>query len=304
MKQQFTVLCILSCLFIAGCNGSKWSRTPLIEDGNFNVILERSHAKGQTVQQEYGHPYDIPVAKLEKLLGDLTYREELEFLGSEKEERVFQKAEIQRLAKALSETLVKANADQRIRFVSFNLGETLLFSKRRKTEGVIFINAPNRLNIAFSSINRKADKSVSTGYASGSPDAEPSYPDPLDVRTAVTPLVQIPSYAEKCLLDGNKPAPMWIVVDLGKLDQTLLEADIQNETAAEPDLRQEMGKVPEAKDSEILPAEPGASEMNHGEILQQKIKKQLRYLKELLDEGLITEADYEAKKSELLKKIR
>ena len=38
-------------------------------------------------------------------------------------------------------------------------------------------------------------------------------------------------------------------------------------------------------------------------MLKQDIKIKLRYLKELLDEGLITEKDYNAKKMELLGKI-
>ncbi|RLB60097.1 MAG: hypothetical protein DRH08_15905, partial [Deltaproteobacteria bacterium] len=39
------------------------------------------------------------------------------------------------------------------------------------------------------------------------------------------------------------------------------------------------------------------------DMLKEDIKNKLRYLKELLDEGLISKTDYNAKKKELLDKI-
>ena len=300
--KQITFLFIVSCFLISGCSGPQWDRTPVIENRDFQVVLEDLQEKGNTAEQKYAHPYGMSLAKLDKILGDLTYNEEFGLLGDKKGEPVFQEEEIQRLAKALADTLAKANAGQRIRFVSFNRGQTLIFSKTRKTEGIVFIQSPHLLNIAFSSINRKMGKNVSTGYASGTSHSESSYTDPLQIMTTVTPLAPVPSYAATGLSDGGKPAPMWIVADLAKLDQTLPETDIQKETVAEPDLRPQKGKAP-AKNADVLPAETGGVEKNHEKLLQQKIKNQLLYLKGLLDEGLITEADYAAKKMELLKKI-
>ena len=52
------------------------------------------------------------------------------------------------------------------------------------------------------------------------------------------------------------------------------------------------------------PAAPAAPAPAGEDLLKEDIRNNLRYLKELLDEGLISEQDYAAKKMELLKKIK
>ena len=52
-----------------------------------------------------------------------------------------------------------------------------------------------------------------------------------------------------------------------------------------------------------VPVEKNATIAAGEEVLRQDIKNKLKYLKELFDEGLISERDYQGKKQDLLNKI-
>ncbi len=268
--------------------------------------MEQRQENGQIVAQKYDHPYTVDLLEFKKLLEDVTYVEQIGFLGKEEKKQVFQAIEINRLASVLANTLTKIDASQRIRFTSFNKGKGWLFSIRRKTEGVIFIKHDGRLNMAFNHINFEINPNDANTLP---PDF--SRLDPLKIMTSDTPLIPTPTYAELHQFENGTPAPMWLIADLEKLDKATENAPItiiEVVDEAPPAISKSEVLMPSAAPSEELPDDiTGTVEktpvQSTDNALQKDIKNKLKYLKELRDEGLISEQDYNTKKTELLNKI-
>ena len=293
--KRVVFLLIISAAFTSACTSTKWVRTTVAEQYTFNVTLEQQQEKGIVIQQKYAHPYEIDISDLEKLMGDLKYIEKSGLMRTEKQSPVFQAVEIDRLAPVLALTLAKADASQRIRFTSFNQGDFLIFSVSRKTEGVIFIEPAGRLNIAFNYINSNRQPSETTAI-------NPNYSsvDPLKIKTSDTTVSATAPFAELHKFETGKQAPMWVVADLEKLKESISPATVPIVKATEEVTPAVAPKV-EIKDT---PVEKTVPDQASEDLLKEDIKKKLKYLKELLDEGLISEKDYTVKKMELLDKIK
>jgi len=293
--KRISFLLIISAVITSACTSTKLVRTTVAEQYEFNVALEHQQEKGIVIQKNFAHPYEIEISYLEKLMGDLKYVEKSGLMRTEKQSPVFQASEIGRLAPVLALTLAKADASQRIRFISFNQGDFLIFSVSRKTEGVIFIEPAGRLNIAFNFINYSRQPGENTAIS-------PSFSsiDPLKIQTSETTISATVPYAKLHKFETGKDAPMWFVADLEKLKES-------NSTATLPIIQTKEGPPPavapkaEIKDAPFEKTEPiQASE----DVLKEEIRNKLKYLKELFDEGLISEKDYTVKKMELLDKIK
>ncbi len=215
-------------------------------------------------------------------------------LNKKKQNPVFKADEIDRLAPILVDSLAKADANQRIRFTSFNLGNAMLFSDSQKTEGVIFVGSSGRLNIAFNYINstRKPSETSASSHIY-------SNVNPLQIqRSDITILPSVP-YAELHKFESGKKAPIWVVADLEKLEET-----ISTVTLPIVKVTKEVPPVDSVKTGTI--ATPVMiTEQTHvpDNLLEEKIKDKLKFLKELLNDELISEKDYNIKKNELLDKI-
>jgi len=291
--KRTAVLLIFSAVFLSACTNTKWVRTNVDKQRDFIVTLEQQE-EGVTVRQRYEHPYDIELEYLEKLMGDLIYIETVGLMNKKKQSPIFQAVEIERLAPLLVETLAKADANQRIRFTSFNLDKNSLLSDSRKTEGVIFVASGGRLNIAFNYINAARQPSETSAIYHNY-----SRVNPLKIETSDTHILSIAPYAELHNFEIGKQAPMWVVVDLKKMKESSI-------TAAVPVIKISE-EVPPAVvlTTETLSksVDSVAPTQSPEDMLKEDIRNNLKYLKELLDEGLISEKDYEAKKNELLDKI-
>lgn len=308
--KPITCLLIASAVLFAGCTSSKWVREPVSSEYAFNVTLERQQADGRLLPHNYQHPYTIGHAELAKLLGDLTYLEKAGLMKPGKQAPVFQADEIERLTPALADALAKADAGQRVRFVSFNLGESLVFAVARKTEGVLFVVPGGYLNIAFNLINSPRhpgeNSALSPQYAKA---------DPVKIETAEITVTPETGYAELHRFANGKQAPLWVVADLGRLPDAERAAGSALKAPREtPQTPQEAVSTPSqaspAMAAEAAPASPAqsavpvqVSDQSGEDKFRQEVKERLRYLKELLDEGLISEADYAAKKAQLLDRI-
>jgi hypothetical protein len=292
--RKIAALLIICAAFASACTGGRWVRTTVAEQHEFNVTLEQQQEKGIVIQQKYAHPYEVDISALEKLMGDLHYSEKSGLRRTEKQNPVFQPVEIDRLAPVLAATLAKAEASQRIRFTSFNQGQSLIFSVPRKTEGVIFIEPAGRLNFAFNYINANRQSSETTGIAPVYSSA-----DPLKIQVSDTIIAATAPYAELHKFATDKQAPMWVVVNLEKLKEAISTATVPPVKAAE-DVVPAVAPTVGSKDTAVEKTVPDkASE----DMLKEDIRNKLKYLKELLDEGLISEQDYTVKKKELLDKI-
>lgn len=292
--KRIVVLLILCTALTAACTNTKWVRATVANQHEFNVALEQSEQKGVVVGKHYAHPYQINASDLAKLMKDLKYSKPGGLMSSETESPVFLEDEIDRLAPALAEALAKADAGQRIRFTSFNQQKMLLFSAPGKTEGVVFIEPAGQLNIVFNVINAKRQASETSAI-------NPNFSkiDPLKIKSSDTALSVTGPYTELHKFDTGEPAPMWLVADLEKLQAAVSSSPL-------PTVKTGEGGAPAAapkigiKDSPVAkPAPDQAPDV----ALKEAIKIKLKYLKELLDEGLISEQDYTAKKKELLDNI-
>jgi len=306
--KRFAVLFFLGAFFLSACGTARWVRTPVLKQKNIIITLEQRQEKGKIIQQKFDHPYAINLPEFEKLLKDLTYIEQAGLIRKEKKSPVFQGVEIDRLAPAIADTLAKADASQRIRFTSFNRGKALIFSVSRETGGVIFIDSNGCLNIAFDFINSE----INPNEASNLPPSF-SQVDPLKIQHSDTTIIATSPYAELQQFENGEPAPMWIVADLEKLKEANNSAPVpitkKKEKMPPADVTPELGTAPAAQSispepvTQVIETEKTTPVKTSDEMLQQDIKNKLNYLKDLLNEGLISEKDYNTKKKELLDKI-
>lgn len=292
--KKITVLLILSVVFLSACASTKLLRKTVVKQHEFAISLEQHQTNGVTTPQKYEHPYDLDFAVIEKLLGDMSYTETFGLMNKKKNSPVFQTVEIDRLAPALAKALAKAGASERIRFITFNNEKSLIFSISRKTEGIIFVDRTGQLNIAFNFINsnRRSSESSALRY-------NYSNVDPLTIKASDTPISSTAPYAVLHKFATGKIAPMWVAADLDRLKESA-------DSATEPAIRtieEPPSAVAAKKRASDPPVKRTAPSEVSGETLKD-IKIKLKYLKELRDEGLISEKDYNAKKMELLDKIK
>jgi hypothetical protein len=306
--KKIAGLLIIAAVLLCACSTSKWIRTPVEKHRDFIVTLEQHEVEGKIVLRQYAHPYKINITDLEKLMGDLTYAEQFGFMGKKEEQAVFQADEITRLAPTLAIALAQADDSQRIRFTSYNQGKAFIFSVSRETEGVMFIKPEGHLNIAFNLINSEIDPNEPASYPPGF-----SRINPLKIKSSDTTIIPTAPYEKLHEFDDAKPAPMWVIADLEKLQETMKNApviyiekpvevspaDVTPAPQAAPTATA-VGPEPVAKKTEAQKTAPVPAPED---AIQKDIKNKLKYLKELMDEGLISEKDYNAKKSELLDKL-
>lgn len=298
--KRIAALLIVTAVLVAGCAGSKWVQTDVIKQHEFVVVLEQRQDQSAAGQLKYGQPYQLDVAELKILLGELSYIEKAGLKNKSKQSPVFQPVEIDRLTPVLAETLAKADASQRLRFISFNLEPAVVFSVSRKTEGVVFVGADGRLNIAFNYVNANRHANETSAMFS-----KPAVNDPLSITNAESILTAPDAYAELHELQPGRQAPLWVVVDLVKLRAAINAGTVPTvkapaaavPAAASPALASPVG----ATGTPVQAAAPAAAAA--AELRQEEVKGKLKFLKELLSEGLISEQDYNAKKLELLDKI-
>ena len=291
--KKITVLLIMAVAFLCACNSNKWIRKTVVKQNKFIVTLEQHQVEDEIVHKKYNHPIKIDPAEFKRLMEDLRYIEQAGFIGEDKENAVFQAVEIDRLAPVLADSLANADDSQRIRFTSFNQGKAFIFSVSRETEGVMFVEPDGRLNIAFYLINSKIDQNESSSLSPGI-----SMVDPLKIKSSGMTIIPT-RYSELFTFETGKQAPMWVVADLEKLKETAANepipvADVEKEAlpAAAPE-----------PESAVTETEKSAPAQASETMLQEDIKNKLKYLKELLDEGLISEKDYNFKKKGLLDKL-
>jgi hypothetical protein len=291
--KKIAILFFMGTVFLSACSTSRWIQSPVVKESQLSVIIEHRMEDDSVIKQNYDHPYDIDLPTLEKFLTELMYTEEVGLFNNGTEKPVFQPDELERLAPALVEAMAKASPDQRIFFTSSNRGKALLFETTRKTEGIIFIEPKNKLNIAFGLINFDVEPNDINEMADSLSRIEP-----LTLQSSGTPLVPSLSYAKHYTLENGEQLPMSMTADIGKL-RASLAAEPKQPVLQKTEPEFSKTSVTEAKKTSAPPA------VSQPEIDQkQRIKKDLGYLKELFDEGLISKEEYETKKKEVLDSIK
>ncbi|MFP4453267.1 MAG: SHOCT domain-containing protein [Desulfobacterales bacterium] len=286
MKSKIVVVLMFVFVF-TGCASTRWEETKISETDAVSVSLQQQIKDDAPVAANYSHPAaDIDSALLKQFFNDLVYIGRSAILGRKERHPVFQQEEIEKLAPAVAKALKKADSNSRVYFTSFNYSSDSLLKKRRITEGAIFLDENGKLNIAFSWINQRVDindKPILRDEAVSR--------DPFETDDTVNKLAADKSYMQKADLKGGKEAPMWIRADLSAM------------------ARAEKKAVPEevsGKDKEKDVARPESKEKPADDTKEQRneIRSRLEYLKQLYQDGLITESEYEAQKKEALEQLQ
>lgn len=283
--KKCAILWSVVLLVLSACANIQPTRTTIAGEYHYAVVLEQQ-AAGM-----FSHPCNLEQDALKDLMAQLVYKGETGLVSQETKLPVFQPDEIERLAPALQKALEQAASDQRVRFVSFGQKQGVLFNNSRKTEGVVFVAPDRQINMAFSFINAKrAPGETSAMYH------QYAKIDPLVVDDSKTPLVADKSGLQlKAFADGRK-APMWLMVDMESFQNHLGE-------------NEHYVAVPEKKTGFSLPLNaPSRSQQGtnissvplSNQQKQQTVKDKLVFLKNLFDDGLISEKEYQQEKAKVL----
>lgn len=283
---------LLGLLLFAGCTGDRWVRTTVVNEDEMKIYLEHRVEDDIIKEQHFDHPFQFNPKELKAILKGLEYKEP-RILKKDEQVRVFYDLEVATLTPALAKVMSSANSKQRVRFVSFNLGRTLIFSSPRKTEGVMFLEKGGLLNIAFSFINEDMDLDDRFDQT-----ATYQYRDPMRIQSSRTPLVPKEWYTHATSAADGRLCPLWVVVDLKKTGEMYAgtpppEAGI---TTMEKPAEEAAKPTPEEVEEKPAPAETKGAD--------QTLKDKLKFLQDLYNEGLIDEEEYKAKKKELLEKFK
>lgn len=267
--MRLALILMLLCLTNAGCLSDRWIRNKLESPDNAEIYVEHLEIDKKTVPQGYRHPFTIKPHDLAGLLAGLSYKDTGLF-GKEEPEPVFNPVEFNSLASVLAEALANAGPDERISFVSHNWGGGLIFSTRRLTCGTLFADRNGLLNIAFSTIN---EEHYPTDYAQMG--REKRVRDPTVITRSSRPLTPHPWLRLQPRADSEEGVfPLWCLIDTEIALAALQKAALRK---GAPPAKE---KTPEAG-----------------------LKEKLKLIKDLLDEGLITEEEYTKKKEEILQSI-
>lgn len=309
MTTRLKIIAGLVCCaaLLWGC-GPRWVRQTVVEQQHLKVSLEHRVVDGEMAKQPFNHPLDIEKEKLRALLDHLQYLKNPLVFGDPEKAAVFQQVELERLTPALVDALGRATENKRVRFISYNTGGGLLFKKQRRTGGVLFVDASDRLNLAFSYVNQELrDEEV---RRSGTAQL---YTDPLAIDSSDSPVLA-PGAAVRHRMKNGKKMPMWLVADIDRLDaDSLSEAQaVEPRPSAAPSGESSGAVEPdepgiEAKpepEAEAMPSVSPETRQDQWEQQKAEIREKLQYLKELREADLINEKEYDAQKEKLLELIR
>lgn len=309
MTTRVKIIAGLVCCaaLLWGC-GPRWVRRTVVEQQDLKVSLEHKVVDGEMAKQPFNHPLDIEKEKLRALLDHLQYLKNPLVFGDPEKVAVFQQVELERLTPALVDALGRATANKRVRFISYNTGGGLLFKKQRRTGGVLFVDASDRLNLAFSYVNQELrDEEV---RRSGTAQF---YTDPLAIDTSDSPVLA-PGAAVRHRMKNGTKMPLWLVADIDRLDADSLREAQAGETrpsvapSDEPSAASSGALEPEVEpkpepEAEARPSLSPDTRQDQWEQQKADIREKLQYLKELREAELINEKEYEAQKEKLLEQI-
>jgi hypothetical protein len=278
--RMIWILVTLS-LAASGCAYDGWVQTEYEKGDDFEVYVEHRVESETTVPQAFAHPAEINPRAISAILSGLRFWES-NILGDQSAEPVFQPYEVEQLAPRIFNALTEIGPDQRVRFISKNTGRALILASRRITRGVVFVKPENVLNIAFIEINEDL---YPMDYAEMG--RERDMREPTNIKSSVRALAKLPWYDLNMQPDGEEPYPLWCMVDLGSEEVSAVTAP----PAAAPPETAEPGEQPIVRETPAVSPEDA------------ELRSKLKLLKELHEDGLITEEEYQRKKADLLENL-
>lgn len=207
MRMMRASLALTCAAALAGCVHDPWVRSVEEDTGGAIVCLERPADAGEGTQAAYAHPYALDVERLRAILGGLECRERGTF-APDRVAPVFTPEELDQLAPALATVLAKAGPTERLRFLSLPATFLGVFVPPYRTEGVLFVEPGERLNLAFSGVREILDPEEEDWRRVGTDD-------PCRIRSSGRRTLVLHDPAVSLRRDAvGDEYPLWVVVDL------------------------------------------------------------------------------------------
>ena len=273
---------LVSFLVIAGLLlGFKFTlfekRKYLWKEGEYNYLyLESVPKKLGTLE----HPQELSLELLKEILLAIEYQRpwvNIPFTKPKgKQYQLFLPEEIEKFIPHLAEGFKQANSSQWLNFSVRCQRGKLFIGAERITDGVAFIKE-GKLNLVFRNIAEKlgVDENLNTS-------------NPLKYYPGSAYLVEKEGFSLK-RNKRSKPISNWLVVDLEWWEKKLASTQ-------KPELK--------AQEKEVAPSEEKVKQVKPSpEVKEKSIKERLLELKELYEEGLISEEEYKKKRQEILDQL-
>ena len=251
----------------------------VIQDQETSVeIREELDENGQVIKKDFNHPYYFTETGLTNILSSIYYKQR-GFLKGKGRRKLFRNEELQKIVPPIIDAFSMATDSQDI--LVFSTSYKVLLSDRQRYFSMFILD--NELQIVFSTI--KSKKSFTDDRAADRRGHKNKFKDPLDVKKSSFWSL-IPEGGQR-LAKGRLN---WLIIDLSS------------------DLFGVAGSTDFSTDS--VSADSGTKTIKKRVVTDrsfveekkkyQNVRGKLRELKELRDEGLISEEDYEEKKKKLL----
>ncbi len=290
--KQTVLLAVILCLVFFGKLGNLYADT--YSDGKITIKHEELPVKrdGQRIL-EFNHPYELTGNVISNVLSYIYY-EEKGLLKKKGMLRVFQDDEIRKLTPLIVQAFSVATPTQVVTLSSYS--ERVILTDQHNY-CILFIT-DNTLNIAFSRVHMFQN-----------------YNDFMSDKKKHTKVKENPASVSHSRFwklvpsAGQRFEPNhqnWLVIDLsnemyqrsmvqrvGTVDEKIRMGD-SNLDARLRKLEERMGDIDGHNQSE-------STALARGIRSESKIKNKLSILRELVDEGIVSEEDYDYKKAKLLR---
>ncbi|MGR3175194.1 MAG: SHOCT domain-containing protein [Candidatus Scalindua sp.] len=258
-----------------------------INDQNASVeIREELNEQGNVIKKNFNHPYYFTGSGLANILSSIYYKKKSLIKGSTGRRKLFRQEELQTIIPPIISAFSMATDSQDI--LVFSTSDKILLADRQSYFSM-FITDSN-LNIVFSTIQSK--KNLTDGRAFRKSNKN-KFKDPLDVKRS--------SYWSLVPMGGQRLASgrqNWLIIDLSSNLFGVASTDNANISDNINDI-----SIPSNRSSAIERKIRTNKSFIQEKKKYQGVREKLRELRDLRDEELISEKDYDAKKKELLNKF-
>lgn len=272
-----TLFLITGCLFDKSVRKSNIVGATIQEQGISVELREELDENDTIIKKGFSHPYYFTNEGLNKILSSVYFRQRGLLTGKGRK-KLFRTEELQKIVPPIMNAFAMATDSQDILVLSSS--DKILLTDNQSYFSMFIIE--EELNIVFGSIHSKKSYSDSKTFGGrGTKKLE----DPLDAKGSSFWSI-IPMGGQR-LHKGRKN---WLIIDLSN-DMFGVTGDTEIQIGETSPL----GAI-SSTGTKLVTDERLVEEKKK----YQGVREKLRGLKDLKDEGLISEEDYEVKKKELL----
>lgn len=274
------VFIAFGCLFNKTYKKSNIVGATIQEQDTSVEIREELDGNRNLIKKGFNHPYFFTNEGLTNILNSIYYKER-GFLKGKGKRKLFRQEELRNIVPHIISAFSMATDYQDI--LVYSTSQKVLLSDRESYFSMFVLD--NELHVVFSTIKSKKSYTDGKTYKR----SKSKLKDPLDVKRS--------SFWSLIPMGGQRLAKghqNWLIVDLSSDLFGTSNIDININS----NLSGVVNDVETIKDRVI--ADRGFVEEKKK---YQNVREKLRGLKDLKDDGLISEKDYEEKKKELLKEF-